>query len=728
MTTSDPESILTSLEDPTGPSISDIEDLAKQWDSGLIHSKTRGIAGLLLFCVAPEQSIRNRVPALKTPDTYLRDPDVKEALLQKYVMVRTRLVPPEPSLNWPKIFRDLTYHALGSKSIILKSCSKYALKIIKPWVWNVKGIKEATAEYGDQFGSLGSVCPEVYDFDTRWIIMDLIDGDPLTNYIKDHLHSPDPQDNAEVFLSQVQRIFTLVCDALSKCLQHQPDKKHHLDLSPDNILVSNAGKINETITLIDFEANHLPLTYLGAGGSLPKASTFLAPELREGAPGNELSDAYSLGLILLMMLAPGHFAERDPSTQLDVVWQRFPELAAIIEDMIDQRPANRLLQADTRSDCFDYLSASVTHANNLYIERHVKQPSSIAVFFEAGINGIVPVTPLMAAWQKWQNGDKEFKRAIEEKRVNKSLLLLTLRPLRWVFRWQVLASLINIVVISLLMWTTFIFFDSRLCDALCIAPKDIPAFPASWAAFFSKTGPLGKFSGYINGYAPGRLAALTFAIIFGKFYSEVFGSITLRYFKSPGLKARTRAPEVTMRAIPIVGLCTLLWGIVVDPKAWAFCAGFGLAFVGAANLKMLRFCQWALRADQTNLGAEASALDPEERSSSSDPVPLLLPTSPFVATKIKEFERWHVSMFNYSASLLILGFCLKLRIAQDEWLYATLAGIVVNLGQIYRIHCRREPPDLRTAFLRIVFRLRRMDIVRTRVMTSDVATAKAAVQ
>jgi serine/threonine protein kinase len=693
------ERIRTSLTDPTGPAISHVKSLAKQWDENSIDPSLRGLAGLYLFCAAAEPSIKKRVHSLKEARQYLSERAVKQTMLVEYE------VPPDLVED----LDDLHFYEYGTTSIILRSGYAYVLKIIKPWFWRVESISCATKNYKKRFGNLGSFCPDVRKCHARWIFMKFVEGKPLTAYIKEHLHPLNTAPETELFLHTVQKIFAQLCNALATCADQTP-KIHHLDLSPDNIIISPEGTPIK-ITLIDFGVNSLLLTHLANGDNFTRANSFIPPELRMGAKGNELSDVYSLGLILLEMLSRDSLRTPDASVQLDSVWQSFPELAETIEDTIDGDPSNRLLDADPELGYFRYLLATVEHSAMVHRELHLKKPR-IYDAVKAIINSAIPVDPLEKAYQKWITTTQDSR-----------------PPLFWVLSWGFLAQITNLVVLFFIFWTVVdplgTFHNSRLCDELlpkwCVTQMQVPPLPQSWGLHFWHR---------INGYSPGRLVALTFALIFAKFYSEIFGSITLRYFKSAELRKRAWVPEVAMRAIPIAGFFALAWGIVFDPKAWTFCAGFGLLVVGVNNWQMFGFCQWALGGNRTNLAKASSSqnLDRSEARSSvlKSLVKLFsvrrpdtqdkrilqhLPSSPFVIEQLRQFKRWSLGMFIYSASLVIVGLCMRVGLAKDEWLYAAFAGICLNMLTIYRIHCYTAPPDLRTAFGRIVFRLRRLDSV-----------------
>ncbi|MGD0013167.1 MAG: protein kinase [Bryobacteraceae bacterium] len=680
----DADSIRRFLKDPSGPAIPDVEYMAAQWDSDSIPAATKGLAGLFLLCAAAEASIAERAPSLQPPNEYLKDASVQRALLSEY----------EVNPHVLTMIDKLQYHRPGTTSIILRSGSTHVLKIIKPWFWDVASIARATAAYRTEFGDLGSRCPTVVDSDKKWIFMTYIQGRPLTEYIRKDLHPlPDDPNTMHLFLSQVQDIFTEICDALIECAQFTPPI-HHLDLSPDNIMVEGSrGKVR-SVRLLDFGVNSLLLTHLRNDENVLRASVFVPPELQEGAQGDSLSDIYSLGLILLEMLAPASLSGTDVGGALDDVWIGFPQIAANVEDMIDRDPKNRLLQTKRReSGPFSSVSESVVHSMNLHRKTELKPRSILDVPVDI-VNSTVPIKSVVTAWKNYQDCLQDCDQA----------------PLLWVFLWVFAAQILHIVVIFLIVWTSWKFPDNRLCDLInwCAAGKNVPPLP-----FWD-----GALGGTINGFTPGRLMALTSALIFSKYYAEVVALITVRYLRSDELRRHARVPEVAMRSVPVLGFLPLLYGLVVDPKAWPFCASFGLLVASANNQSMYRFFRFAQRELFGNGKGAAPAGLAEKATAQAcgrqvdkalASVKLGLPWSQFVDDQLYEFERWHTGLRVYATSLFVLGICMLKGVAKDEWLYAVLAGLFVNMGVIYRIHCWIRPPLLRTTFARIVFRLRMVD-------------------
>jgi predicted Ser/Thr protein kinase len=134
----------------------------------------------------------------------------------------------------------------------------------------------------------------LYDVGPNYLVMELIEGKPLKG--------PLPLDQALQYAAQI-------CDALDAA--HRKAITHR-DLKPGNILVTKQG-----IKLLDFGLarmapgeNDPTLTHLGDVMGTP---AYMAPEQREGKPGDARTDIYAFGCVLYEMLTGKRVAqERTP--------------------------------------------------------------------------------------------------------------------------------------------------------------------------------------------------------------------------------------------------------------------------------------------------------------------------------------------------------------------------------------------------------------------------------
>ena len=152
-------------------------------------------------------------------------------------------------------------------------------------------IKVAKENFGERFerearaiAALNhpNIC-QIYDVGPNYLVMELIEGKPL---------------KGPLALDQALQYAAQICDALDAA--HRKGITHR-DLKPGNILVTKQG-----IKLLDFGLarmapgeNDPTLTRPGVVMGTP---AYMAPEQREGKPGDARSDIYAFGCVLYEML------------------------------------------------------------------------------------------------------------------------------------------------------------------------------------------------------------------------------------------------------------------------------------------------------------------------------------------------------------------------------------------------------------------------------------------
>lgn len=140
------------------------------------------------------------------------------------------------------------------------------------------------------------------DNGSPYIVMEFVEGSALSHWIRD----------TKPTLDERLKLFREICDAVG--FAHQ-NLIIHRDLTPSNILVT---PLNEA-KLIDFgiakpheEENDNPENSLGAFSLTPG---FAAPERSSGASANTLTDIYSLGKILQLLVDNSDRPELDAIAQ-----------------------------------------------------------------------------------------------------------------------------------------------------------------------------------------------------------------------------------------------------------------------------------------------------------------------------------------------------------------------------------------------------------------------------
>src|SRR5688572_14140386 len=154
---------------------------------------------------------------------------------------------------------------------------------------------------------------------TPWIVMEYVDGTPITDYCQTH--------NAS--LQERLRLFRAVCDAVQFAHRHLVI---HRDLKPSNILVTADGAAK----LLDFGiAKQLAETDSDVDvtrtGMRPMTPAYAAPEQLRGEPIGVHTDVYSLGALIYELLTG-----RRP---FDVSAQMSPDAVAAVLDQEPARPS-----------------------------------------------------------------------------------------------------------------------------------------------------------------------------------------------------------------------------------------------------------------------------------------------------------------------------------------------------------------------------------------------------
>ena len=138
---------------------------------------------------------------------------------------------------------------------------------------------------------------------TPWIVMEYVDGVPLTEYCRTPTRS----------IAERLRLFRDVCDAVQHAHRHLV---LHRDLKPSNILVTKDGQVK----LLDFgiakqlENLDTPAAATQTGLRL-MTPVYASPERLRGVAAGIDADVYSLGVILYELLAgklPFEIANRTP--------------------------------------------------------------------------------------------------------------------------------------------------------------------------------------------------------------------------------------------------------------------------------------------------------------------------------------------------------------------------------------------------------------------------------
>lgn len=170
---------------------------------------------------------------------------------------------------------------------------------------------------------------------------------------------------------------------------------------------------------------------------------------------------------------------------------------------------------------------------------------------------------------------------------------------------------------------------------------------------------------------PGRMVGLSFSLIATSFYTNIFS-----YLDARELSRRT---EFWLRFNSFIFAFPILWAMIINPSDWPFCSALGVWFVASNNYHTYKL---SITAKEKML-----AQFPETP----------LPTT--VEHFLNEFSGWWEVMTVYGICLLSVGILLKLNLIKDEWVYAIVVSIVINM-KIYRYNATLNAPRIRAGLER----------------------------
>ncbi len=150
-----------------------------------------------------------------------------------------------------------------------------------------------------------------------YIVMELIDGKSLEDYVKEH--GPIPWSDAAV----------MMCNLLDTIQYVHEQKIIHRDIKPGNVMV----KPDNSLVLIDFGvAKNMAANQKSGGtvlGSVIGTDGYMSPEQASGLSIDHRSDVYALGCVFFFMLTGQHAfgnCDSDIETQRSIVTGTFPRL------------------------------------------------------------------------------------------------------------------------------------------------------------------------------------------------------------------------------------------------------------------------------------------------------------------------------------------------------------------------------------------------------------------
>ncbi|WP_188194123.1 protein kinase domain-containing protein [Nonomuraea sp. SYSU D8015] len=488
------------------------------------------------------------------------DPWLKEAIRVIY-RPANKVRQSTESRTWDNIdFSSIEYHKAGTTSFILKGRGSQAVNeagvrpslaikcVLFPWN-KLAAIARATDTYAATYGSdeITSVVVKPISSSDRWVVMPFQEGETLGEHLA-AFEAGEPTMAAR--LKKAQQVATKLTAALHLLAGGAPvdpknTRSQHLDLSPNNVILD---KETAEVRLIDLGINHLYSRQVGI--SEHDDSVYIAPEIKNRRPESVTADAYSLGIILMEILAGS--PPRDGRTP-DEIWTTSPVLGRVLEDLIDERPERRLLlRPETEEFAFDTLGEHLDFYFALVQQESEVQESEFGRPFAKYAPTSREVATQFKQVLSW--------RKLGERRPRREEYLLLFSVMATAAWWFIAAK------------TALLKLDDLLTGEV-----DLEEFVAD-----------AGLAANIIAFSQGLVAA--------KYYQTIFARLSVRVI--PGRLARTA--EVLMRSMALVAVPTTILSTFSEELYWTWpwtCAASALA-VTACNGVTLRLATQTIRASR----------------------------------------------------------------------------------------------------------------------------------
>jgi eukaryotic-like serine/threonine-protein kinase len=139
------------------------------------------------------------------------------------------------------------------------------------------------------------------EYDTAYLVMELLEGHTLKDELRDTVGNPRKLKES--------RMVDVMNALVSALVQVHQRKLYHLDIKPDNVMLTRDAEGNERIVLIDFGAARQELARsvesAGKRSTVAYTEAYAPPELVLGAVQGAASDIFELGMMLHEMLTGG---------------------------------------------------------------------------------------------------------------------------------------------------------------------------------------------------------------------------------------------------------------------------------------------------------------------------------------------------------------------------------------------------------------------------------------
>lgn len=571
---------------------------------------------------------------------------------------------------------DCHLHRTGTTSAIFR-CRwsggiDVALKVTLARYFDVDALSRASETYGERFRAPSEIGPRVHQSGRRFIVLDFVEGQTLEEHLVS-LAAADPESRtvqarvADAFA--VMLALTSGLDRLARA-GRSLQARHHLDLTPNNVIIPTSDGGLSKLKFIDFGRNQLLVEPIAASSAaIAKAARYVAPEIRDGtlAESDEAysaADVYSAGLLALETFAPG--GSQSLNEKLDELWQWGAGLAAILEDVLVDDASKRLHVIPPADRKFPFAHLVDCLENEIKVQQEFA-----AELAPVGVVGnalrligrphqIVRMYRVSTQFADHQNAYRRYRELA---------LWNALAMACWLVIWVTVLGLVMYRAGTALHLSWIAARGQQLGEALL---QDFRAerFPQDlW----------------------GRIIAFSFGLMAFTYYTNIYATVAFARSSAGRLRGRARTANAMARSLAFVTPAPCIAGAVIDPSIWPWATIFGVCWASASNWSMASLHHAVWLETKSAVGQD---------------------TDPTGNTR-HVFNEWALQMSIYAGIVAILAVTLhfldKSRSFPVNNVGAYVTGLTfLNLFFIVRLNCIKQAPLMRGFLHRTAFNLRRL--------------------
>lgn len=597
--------------------------------------------------------------------------------------------------EWDGLDLDsLEFYRHGTTSFILTGrCAepvrgrtvRFALKcVIHPYL-ALPAIAEATRGYASEHGqpdaTEGSPAAPVWASHDSWILMDLIEGPTLEEYLA-HRSTGRPDPAREILRPVDTEALRQVGAPLLRALAElEGEGRRHDDLAPSNIIVGTDGAGGLRLRFVDLGVNHLHSRSIP--GALPGDGAYVAPEVRQDGTSHRDADLYSLGMLLVAIAGIPHTAD---GTVPDQFYVASVGLARLLEDLTDADPRRRLLvvPVDPARNRFEQILRVFEDEVEILEQDGRDRP-------RGRFQRVRDLSPGAGTVGR-QRRMLQVRSAQAARATGTAAHVVHLRQARRLRRWAWACAVLlwGVTALALTWWSRDLglSWQARWFDVL----DDVSGRVLPDLAFLDDVRSAGSPVPDLLGNLPVRLVTVTFALVCARLYLNVFAEVSTIVAPVRGSRPPVRAvvAEAGLRSLAVLPAFYALVPTLLHRDLWPVFTFVGILTVALVVQACLGF------AHDANERARAAGLSSVPRGE--------VPT-------LGRLEGWQPVVALYLVPVAVIGTLLMLDVVQDELVYAGFVSLI-NVGIFYLKSAGTDAPMIRAGLGRAVLAAERLERLR----------------